>query len=524
MPENCPFEVKPFAQSEPITTNKIFNLSYVNQDFWSLKTRLVEFIRERFGETGTEIPNTFNDMVEGSIAIMLIENWAFLADMLSFKIDQMVNELFIDTVTEPDNAFRLSKLVGFRPTPPIPARTLWTATINSVLLNDVIIPAPVIIDVVSDEGPINIELFPADSSNNPIFDEDIIIPAGSLVNSSIVGLEGRTIIDEFAGTGVSLQSIATSVAPVIYDSVSVTVDGVLWDRVEYFTDSQPRREYRVEFDSAYRAYIMFGNNRAGFIPPTGSRIEVKYRNGGGIRGNIVTGFVETQRQANVFGLEFSIPVTFRNYTKGEYGYDGDTIEDIRRKLPAYLRTQDRAVTDYDYKTLADQFVTPFHGQIGKSISVLRNYGCAGNVIDLYVLAKSGTDNLEEASDELKADLAELLEEKKMMTDIICIKNGQVLEVDVSIEVVISRVHRKFEQEIKENIQRRINSFFSLNNWEYDRDLKDSDIVKELAEVKQPQSYEITLTTNDEDNSGTLVVTKFNEIIRPDTIEIAFLYV
>jgi hypothetical protein len=273
----CPFEIKPFAQSSLIKNEKIFNLNYTNQDFWSLKTKLIEFIRERFGEDGTVIPNTFNDLVEGSIAIMLIENWAFIADTLSFKMDQMVNELFIDTVTETDNAFRLCKLVGFKPTPPIPSRSLWTASLNASLINDVVIPTPVIIDVVSDDIPITIELFAADPDNNPIYDENIIIPAGASSNSAIVGLEGRTFTTIFTGTGLNLQSYATDKAPVIYDSISVKVDGSLWEQVEYFTDSQPRKEYRVEYDSSYRAYIIFGNNRAGLNPPKGSRIEIKGR-------------------------------------------------------------------------------------------------------------------------------------------------------------------------------------------------------------------------------------------------------
>ena len=129
MQNNCPFEIKPYANSNTIKNEKILNLNYTNQDFWSMKTRLVQFIQERFGDNGTVLPNTFNDLVEGSIAIMLMENWAFIADTLSFKMDQMVNELFIDTVTEPDNAFRICQLVGFKPTPPIPASSMWTATI-----------------------------------------------------------------------------------------------------------------------------------------------------------------------------------------------------------------------------------------------------------------------------------------------------------------------------------------------------------------------------------------------------------
>jgi hypothetical protein len=524
MPENCPFESNPLSQSSINKNDQINNLNYTNQDFWSLKNKLVEFINERFGENGNTIPNTFNDLVEGSIAIMLMENWAFLADTLSFKIDQMVNELFIDTVTETDNAFRISQLVGFKPTPPIPARSLWTATISSLLTTDVVLATPIEIDVVSNDQSIKIELFPADADNNPIFDQDIIIPAGSFVNSSIIGLEGRTVTDELSGNGQILQTYSTRFGSVIYDSVSVKVDGILWERVEYFTDSQPRKEYRVEYDSNYRAYIIFGNNRAGLSPSSGSNILIKYRIGGGTNGNIITGYAEAQRLASVFGFDFNIPVFLRNYTKGDYGYNGDNIDDIRRKLPAYLRTQNRAVTGGDYKTLADQFVTPFHGQIGKSNAVLRNHGCAGNVIDIYVLAKLYEDDLQEASDELKSDLAGMLEEQKMMTDYICIRNGEVIEADVSIEVTLSRINRKFEQEIKQNLKNKVNEFFKLYNWEFGQSLRESDLIRALSSVKEVQGYDIIFTTNNPENSGNLVTTKYYEIIRPAEINISFMYV
>lgn len=519
MAENCPFNITPLAQPTNQTGPNIISLNYTNQDFWSMKTRLINFLNERFGPNGTVLPNTFNDLVESSIAIMLIENYAFLADTLSFKMDQIVNELFIDTVTELENAVRLAKLVGFEPTPPISARTLWSATINNPLLTDIIIPTPIGIDIVSQDTPIRIELFAADSNNKPLFNDDIVIPAGSTVNTSIVGLEGRTITETFSGTGEIGQTLTLSFSPVIFDSPEVIVDGATWEKVDFFTDSQPRREFRVEYNSTYNAFIIFGNNRAGIIPSNGSSIVVNYRIGGGTVGNIVTGFVETQKQVFVEGLEFSVPITYRNYTKGEYGYDGDTIEDIRRKLPAWTKTQDRAVTGSDYKTLTDQFVTPYHGQVGKSTAVLRNYGCAGNIVDIYILAKDGVDSLITASNELKVDLIEYLNTKKMITDFICVRDGAVISTEISIDVTLDKSFRKLEPEIKENISLKTTAFFSLNNWEYGQTLKDSDLIKALSDIKQINSLDITFTTDDPDNSGSIVATRFFEIIRPDTINI-----
>lgn len=524
MPNNCPIDLSPYGEIQTVNLPQINNTNYTNQDFWSLKSRLVDFINERFGSNGTVLPNTFNDFVESSVAIMLMEVYAFIGDTISFKQDQQFGENFIDSVAEIENAFRLCKNIGMQPLPPIAARSLWTATINSVNSKDVILTAPVRINVSTNGEPFTIELFPCDSNYTPIFDSDIVIPAGVTSISSIIGLEGESTTNTFIGTGAISQTIQLTSGPVIYDSVQVLVDGSIWNKVEYFTDSQPRKEYRIEFDSDYNAYIIFGNNRTGLIPSVGSNIVVNYRVGGGTRGNIVTNYITTQYQAFVEGLGFNVTVALNNYTKGSYGYDGDGIEEIKRKYPNYLRTQNRAVTGLDYKTLADQFATTYHGQIGKSNAVLRNHGCAGNIVDLYILAREGQDGLEKASNELKVDLTEEINSKKMLTDYVCLKDGIVVYVDTSIDVTCDKFFKKFETEIKENITRRVNSFFSLSNWEYGQTLTSSDLIKQLSDLKQIKSIELSFLTDDFDSiESTTVTTKFYEIIRPDTIEISFNY-
>ena len=524
MPNNCPIDLTPYSTPQSVNLPNINNLNYTNQDFWSLKSRLLDFINERFGSSGTVLPNTFNDFVESSIAIMLMEVYAFIGDTISFKQDQQFNELFIDSVSELENAFRQAKAIGMQPLPPIAARSLWSASINSVSSQDIVIPAPISVSAFNNGETINIELFPADSNFNPLFNENIIIPAGSTSIVGIVGLEGISNTNTFSGTGKVNQTFQLNNAPVIYGSPIVSVDGSLWQEVEYFTDSQPRKEYRIEFDSEYNAYIIFGNNRAGLIPSSGSIISVQYRTGGGTRGNIVTNYVSTNVQAFNENSQLSVNVALNNYTKGSYGYDGDGIEEIRRKYPAYLRTQNRAVTGLDYKTLADQFATAYHGQIGKANAVLRNHGCAGNIVDLYILAKEGQDGLEKASNELKVDLTEEINGKKMLTDYVCLKDGIVVYVDTSIDVTCDKFFKKFETEIKENITRRVNSFFALSNWEYGQTLNSSDLIKQLSDLKQIKSIDLSFLTDDFDSiESTTVTTKFYEIIRPDTIEINFNY-
>lgn len=514
--QNCPFDVTPYDEAQIVKTPNLVSLNYTNQDFWSMKTRLIDYIKQKFADN-------FNDFVESDLAMMLIENWAFIADTLSFKMDQIANEIFIDTVSEVDNAFRLAMLVGFKPQPPIAARSLWSATITNVLTTDLIIDTPQVFDISTAQGPKTIELFPVDSQDNPIFNQSIIISAGNYINSSIIGLEGRTINIQAPGTGQINQNIILSEFPVIWNSIRMNVDGLEWTQVDYFTDSQPRREFRVEYDPDYRAYVMFGNNQAGLIPSLGSLIDITYRTGGGPAGNIITNAIEIQRNFTVPGFDFRLPVSFTNYTRGEYGYVGDAIADIKRKLPPWLRSQNRVVTGDDYEIFTNQFSTEYHGQIGKSNAILRQYGCAANIVDLYVLALDGTDGLAEASSNLKVDLAEAIENVKMITDHICIKDGRIIEVAVSIDLTLNKFYRKFEDEIREKVIQRNTSFFAINNWDYGKTLKTVDLVKELSDIKEISSIDIYFQTESESNSGEIVTTRFYEIIRPFSVEINFVY-
>lgn len=512
---NCPFDVTPFDTSNIVKTPTLISVNYTNQDFWSMKARLITYIQQQFADT-------FTDFVESDLAIMLIENWAFIADTLSFKMDQIANEIFIDSVSQLDNAFRLSMLVGFKPQPPIGATASWSATINNLLTTDLVIDAPVQFDVTTTTGTISVELFPADINGNPILNQPIIITAGSFLNTSVVGVEGQTFTTTATGNAAINQNVRLN-GPIIWNSIQVTVDGTTWTQVDYFTDSQPRSEFRVEYDPAYNAFVIFGNNRAGLVPSQGSNIVVTYRVGGGFAGNIVTGAVDTQRNFIVPGFDFRIPVTFRNYTQGQFGYPGDSLADIKRKLPVWLRTQNRIVSGDDIETFADQFATEFNGQIGKAKAALRNYGCAANIIDLYILTRDNTDDLIESNNSLKVELQNALSNLKMLTDFICIKDGTVIEVDVHVDLTLSKFYRKFEDEFRTKVLSQITAFFSLNNWDYGKSLKDTDLIKALSNINEIQTITVSFQTDNANNSGSLVVARYFEIIRESLIDINFTY-
>jgi len=516
MTTNCPINITPLAQGTNVSLPALQNTNYTAQDFWSFKSRIISNLQANFG-------TQFSDFVESQLYLMIVENTAFIADLLSFKTDQIANEIFIDTVTEVDNIFRLALLVGFQPTPPIAGASFWIASMNNVLTTDLTFDFVPSIPITVGGQSSTIELFPRDSNNNPLFNDPIVIPAGQTSTTNIIGLEGQTFTQTFTGTGAINQTLTLSNSPVLFGSITVSVDGTTWVLVDAFTDSEQRQEYRVEFDANYDAFVIFGNSRAGLLPSAGSLISIQYRVGGGTIGNITTGSVQVQKQVTVPGLNFSVSVTLTNFTQGQNGYAGDGLNDVRYKLPQYLSTQNRAVSGSDYKILTEQFATAYHGQIGKASAVLRNSGCAGNVIDLYILALSGTSDLALATNELKNDLIAMLANQQMLTDYICVRDGVVLEVDVTIEAIMDHFYVQLQSQYQISVTNQVNAFFALSNWDFNQDLKSADLLKSLSTITQVTSFEINFTTNDPNNSGSLVVTTFYEIIRPGTITISFTY-
>jgi len=521
MSDLCPFDVTPLATPRVINNLPVYSLNYTNQDYNSIKNRVIELLKTNYGEN-------FNDINEASLAMMLIECWAGMADMLSFKIDQLANEFFIDTVTELENAFRIAKLVGYKPIPPLPAKAMFVATVNHVYSQDLFLKTPITLDLEESGLDVTYELFAADANNNPVFDTDIVIPAGSLFTEHIVGVEGITRTYSYKSDGRANQIFTLPNENAFFGSVRVVVNGLLWEQVEYFTESKQKPEYMLEYNAYYKPSIIFGDNKAGLIPTQSSDILVKFRVPTMMTAEIISGAFNEKAFTSLEGISDNIVVNLKNFTKSEHGYPGDSINDIRKKLPAYVRTQNRAVTGADYKFLTDSFASPYDGVIGKSSIVLRNHGCAGNIIDVIVLAKTGSHRLIKASDTLKASLVEFLTNRKMFTDYLCVKDGAIVSADIKINAFLNKNYKKFEREIKSKITEILEMYFDLSNWEFGQPLKEKDLIKYLSSVKEVKQFDISFSTNlgvEYNSKGVenVIPVKYNEVIRPDNIEINFSY-
>jgi predicted phage baseplate assembly protein len=130
----------------------------------------------------------------------------------------------------------------------------------------------------------------------------------------------------------------------------------LWTEVADFADSRwEDRHYTLD---AISGELRFGPairqpdetmRRYGAVPPRlASVIMRRYRTGGGVRGNVDTGVINTLKTA----VPYIARVANRQPAKG--GRDAETLEAAMMRVPALLRSRSRAVTESDFEYLALQ--------------------------------------------------------------------------------------------------------------------------------------------------------------------------
>ena len=83
-------------------------IQYLNKDFDSFKEKLIDFSK-------TYYPNTYNDFDENSPGLMLIEMASYVGDVLSFYIDNQVQENFVQYAKQRKNLLNLAYSSGYEP-------------------------------------------------------------------------------------------------------------------------------------------------------------------------------------------------------------------------------------------------------------------------------------------------------------------------------------------------------------------------------------------------------------------------
>ena len=84
------------------------DIKYLNRDFSDIRAKLIEYSQTYF-------PNTYNDFSPTSPGMMFMEQAAYVGDVMSFYLDNQLQETFTTLARQTNNLYELAYMFGYKP-------------------------------------------------------------------------------------------------------------------------------------------------------------------------------------------------------------------------------------------------------------------------------------------------------------------------------------------------------------------------------------------------------------------------
>ena len=271
-----------------------------------------------------------------------------------------------------------------------------------------------------------------------------------------------------------------------------------------------------DLTSNYNEASVFFTQEYGLIP-SGS-LTVKYLVGGGITSNVPANDLTVIDSSVAYFKNTPGPlsasvlasVASSNPIPSSGGRNGDTTEEIRQNALYAYSTQLRAVTkeDYivraismpsDYGTVAKAYISQdLYKNPTQTVAVIpQNNPLA---LDLYILSYNSNKQLTQASATLKNNLVTYINQYRMVTDAINIKDAYYINIGVNFDIIVLSGYSN--KDVLTNCINVLKDHFNIDNWQINQPIILSDIISKLLQVKGVQSVVKLEIVNKQDSTGT----------------------
>lgn len=225
----------------------------------------------------------------------------------------------------------------------------------------------------------------------------------------------------------------------------------------------------------------------GAVPPRGSVIRmVSYRTGGGTKGNVQRGSIIIAKTAVPYVARVTNHISARN------GADAESLEDAVLRVPAMLRTRDRAVTPEDFEALTLQ---AGGGAIVRVRCLPATSTTEAGIVKLLVVPAANTDTITRGegiepevltlSPQLRDQIVAYLDERRLLGVQVRLQTPEYVGVAVQTEVALESEYNNpaAQQEVLWKLRIALYRFLNPitggldgKGWPFGRPLYPSDIV------------------------------------------------
>lgn len=244
--------------------------------------------------------------------------------------------------------------------------------------------------------------------------------------------------------------------------------------------------------------------------PSNTTITVNYLQGGGVQSNVPSGVITKLESTTLVknnsvsdeGLYNNVVDSLQVYNTipATGGSSGDTLEDIRLNSKANSSAQLRTVSKEDYIIRALSMPAKF-GRIAKAyivkddqITVDSNARISNpNGLNLYTLAYDSNKNLTNLNVATRQNLINYLEEYRMLTDAINIKDAFVINFGIEFDIVAFK--QSNNDQVLLNCINALKDYFSIENWQINQPIIINEVYNVIGAVKGVQNVEHVKLTN-----------------------------
>tara|TARA_Y100001973_G_scaffold69515_1_gene101424 strand:+ start:4076 stop:5962 length:1887 start_codon:yes stop_codon:yes gene_type:complete len=249
--------------------------------------------------------------------------------------------------------------------------------------------------------------------------------------------------------------------------------------------------------------------------PSNTTLTVKYIVGGGLSANVNSNTInkvgtllnDYKPNLNAAMRDFVISsVSSNNPYAASGGGAGDTVEDIRLNTMANFSTQQRTVTKEDY-IVRSLSMPPQFGSIAKAyitqddqISPTTSTRIPNPLaLNLYVLGYNANDNLTTLNQATKTNLSTYLEQHRMLTDAINIKDAFIVNFSIEFEITVFKNFNN--QEVILQCITDLREYFNIKKWQLNQPIIISDVKNLIGEIRGVQTVENVFFKNEFDEES-----------------------
>lgn len=215
------------------------------------------------------------------------------------------------------------------------------------------------------------------------------------------------------------------------------------------------------------------------VAPQNTTLIVEYRFGGGLSHNVPATTIETvtkllmkfpENPSTAIAASVRGSTSIRNDEDARGGENAPTLNELKARVPSARNAQNRIVTKEDL--LARVYTMPSNfGRVFRA--GVRDNPNNPLATQLFVISRDSDKKLVISPDTLKQNVAEYLNQFRMISDAIDILDARV--VNLTVEFQIGTETQVNKSTLVRNIISRLQKFFDINNFQIDQPIRRSEI-------------------------------------------------